>query len=97
MALAIRFERLIAEGVVKDYTELARLGYVSRARVTQIMNLTLLAPDIIEAILFLPRIESGRDWLSLLKMQPIALTADWMEQRKMWKRMCTSPTLRPDA
>jgi len=34
---------------------LARLAHVSRARITQIMNLLLLAPDIQEAILFLPR------------------------------------------
>lgn len=48
MALAIRFEQLISTGEVKDYAELARLGNVSRARITQIMNLRLLAPDIQE-------------------------------------------------
>lgn len=36
---------------VRDYADLARLGYVSRARVTQLMNLCLLAPDIQQAIL----------------------------------------------
>ncbi len=45
MALAIEMDRLVREGVVKDYAELARLAHVSRARVTQIMNLNLLAPD----------------------------------------------------
>lgn len=40
---------------VRDYAELARLGYVTRARLTQIMNLLLLATDIQEAILFKPR------------------------------------------
>ena len=34
--------------IVRDYAELARLGHVSRARVTQIMNLNFLAPDIID-------------------------------------------------
>src|SRR3712207_3152134 len=34
--------------------KVARLGHVTRARVTQIMNLLNLAPDIQEAILFLP-------------------------------------------
>jgi hypothetical protein len=51
MALAIKFQDMIDRGEVKDYAELARLGYVTRARVTQIMNLTLLAPDIQEKIL----------------------------------------------
>jgi len=38
MALAIRFDGLIRDGKVKDQAELARLGHVSRARLTQIMN-----------------------------------------------------------
>jgi len=46
MALAIRFDRLIKSGEVTDQADIARLGHVSRARVTQIMNLLLLAPDI---------------------------------------------------
>ena len=36
---------------VRDYADVARLGYVTRARVTQIMNLALLAPDIQEELL----------------------------------------------
>ncbi|MDM8004641.1 MAG: hypothetical protein QUV05_00600, partial [Phycisphaerae bacterium] len=55
MALAIRYDRLVSRGEVRDYADLARLGYVTRARITQIMNLLNLAPDIQEAILFLPR------------------------------------------
>src|SRR5215211_7835889 len=61
LALAHRFDGLIREGVVGDYAELARLGHVSRARISQIMNLLLLAPDVQEAVLFLPRVERGRD------------------------------------
>lgn len=47
------------------------------------MNL-LLAPDIQEAILFLPRVERGRDPIHLPQLQPIALVPDWREQRRMW-------------
>lgn len=89
MALAIRFERLRAEGAATDYAELARLGHVTRARLTQIMNLRLLAPDIQEAILFLPLIRSGRDPIVLRDLQPIALTANWRMQRRQWKRLLT--------
>jgi len=85
MALAIRFDGLVRDGVVADYAELARLGRVSRARITQIMNLLLLAPDIQQDLLFLPRIERGKDVLSLRQLQPIALQPDWRKQRKMWK------------
>ncbi|MBT5608602.1 MAG: hypothetical protein HOJ57_21880, partial [Lentisphaerae bacterium] len=54
MALAIHFDDMVAQGQIEDYATIARLGQVSRARITQIVNLTLLAPDIQEEILFLP-------------------------------------------
>jgi len=87
MALAIRFDALIRGGAVTDQAELARLGQVTRARLTQIMNLVLLAPDIQEALLFLPRIERGRDQIHLRLLQPIAQVPDWQKQRRMWKEL----------
>ena len=53
MALAIRFEGLIREEAVQNYAELAYLGGVTRARMTQIMKLLHLAPDLQEQLLFL--------------------------------------------
>jgi hypothetical protein len=87
MALAIRFEQLVQRGEVADYAELAELGHVSRARITQVMNLLLLAPDIQEQILFLPRTEQGRDTVHLRQLQPIALVLDWRRQRRMWQEL----------
>ena len=87
MALAIYMQRLIDEGVVRDYAELARLGHVSRARVTQIMNLNLLAPDMQEEILFLPRVENGRDPVREHALRAIAAVADWGKQRRMRKSL----------
>jgi hypothetical protein len=54
MALAVRFDQLVRAGEVKDYTELASIGRVTRARMSQIMSLLCLAPDVQEEILFLP-------------------------------------------
>ena len=85
MALAIRFESLLREGLVESYTELAELGHVSKARITQIMNLLCLAPDIQEEILFLPRVERGRDPIREHLVRPIVATLDWRKQRRMWK------------
>ena len=51
MALAIKFQEMVDRKEVRDYADLARLGYVTRARLTQIMNLMLLAPDIQQSIL----------------------------------------------
>lgn len=87
MALAIRFEQLIREGHIADYAEVARLGHVTRARITQIMNLRLLAPDVQEAILFLPRTESGRDPIHVRQLQPIAAEPDWRKQRRLWQTL----------
>ena len=87
MALAIRFEQLIRDGQVTDFAELARLGHVTRARITQIMNLRLLAPDIQELLLFLPRIEQGRDPIHIRQLQAIALVPDWRKQRRMWNSL----------
>ena len=83
MALAIRFARLIRDGVVADYSELARLGHVTRARVSQVMSLLNLAPDVQEQILFLPRVEHGRDPLVLCDLMPITAAPDWREQRRL--------------
>lgn len=87
MALAIRFEKLVREGAVKNYADLARLGRVTRARITQIMNLLNLAPDIQVALLNLPRTESGRDPITERTMRPIAAEPLWTRQRRMWRKI----------
>ncbi len=84
MALALRLERLIETGEVKDQAEIARLGHVTRARVTQIMNLLYLAPDIQEAILFLPLTTRGRDPVREKHVRPISAEPNWKAQRSMW-------------
>ena len=85
MALAIHFEGLLANGEVTDMADLARLGHVSRARITQIMNLRMLAPEIQEDLLFLPHTETARDALKYADIRPLTVEADWTEQRRMWR------------
>jgi len=87
MALAIQFEGLIREGVVRDYAELARLGLVTRARVTQVMNLLLLAPDLQEEILYLPRSPRGRDGVSERRLRGLTAMVDWDRQRAAWQEV----------
>jgi len=89
MALAIHFEGLIKRGVVRDYADIARLGLVTRARVTQIMNLLLLAPDIQEEILFLPRVERGRDPITERHLRAMTAIVGWPEQRNLWRQLKT--------
>ena len=87
MALAIYYEGLIREGHIHDYAEIATFGHVTRARVTQIMNLRLLAPDLQEQLLNVPRIEQGRDTICLRMFQTIALEPSWKNQREQWKQI----------
>jgi len=87
MALAIRFDGLIRDRVVKDQAELAKLGHVTRARLTQIMAFLNLAPDIQEAILTLGTTESGRDSVTERDLRPIAAELDWGKQREIWARV----------
>lgn len=85
MALAIRFDGLIRSGVVLDQADLARLGHVSRARVSQIMSLLHLAPDIQETLLYLPRVQRGEEPILEHDVRQIAAVPDWRKQRKMWQ------------
>jgi hypothetical protein len=84
MALAIHMDELIRRGEVSDYAELARLAHVTRARMTQIMSLLHLAPDIQEALLDLPRSAGGRDPIREKMVRPIATIPDWRKQRRLW-------------
>lgn len=87
MAVAIRLERMLRSGEVADLTELARLGHVTQPRMSQIMILTLLAPDIQEELLFLPRVTSGKATIYEKLLRPIAAEDDWYKQREMWRRI----------
>jgi len=75
---------------VADYADLARLAHVSRARVSQIMGLLLIAPDIQEAILFLPRTDGGRAPICERHIRPVTALVDWQRQRRMWEEMVGS-------
>lgn len=85
LALAHRYQGLVQSGAVKDYADLARLMGVSRARVTQVMNLILLAPDIQEAIFDLPATVRGRDPLFEGDLREIVATPEWRKQRALWR------------
>jgi len=90
MALAIRMQDLVDRDEVADYAELARLAHVSRARISQIMNLTLLAPDIQEAILFLPSTDGPRGSVCERTLHRICAVPDWRKQRRILSRLVGS-------
>ena len=87
MALAIRFEDLVRSGEMADFAEIAELGQVTRARVSQIVNLLNLAPDIQEAILFLPLVGGEREAVSEREVRVVAAEVDWGRQRQRWQNL----------
>jgi len=87
MALAIRFDGLIRAGTVTDQSELAHLAKVTQPRMTQIMNLLHLAPDIQEAILFLPVVPAGRDPIHERMLRRLVAELDWQRQRRLWTKL----------
>ncbi|MCC6678133.1 MAG: hypothetical protein IT436_13410 [Phycisphaerales bacterium] len=92
MALAIRFDRLVRTGQVQDFAELARLGGVTRARLSQIVDLVNLAPDLQEAILGLPDIAQGKDPITETHVRSILRRMCWQEQRCRWRDLLSATT-----
>ena len=87
MALALRVDELVQTGQVASYSALALLGHVTRARISQIVSLLHLAPDIQEALLFLPPTLRGRDPIILADLMPLAACIDWRKQRRLWRQL----------
>ena len=97
LVLGHHFEQLVRGGGVKDYAEIARLTGLSRARVTQIVNLMLLAPERQEAILDVSRVVKGSDPITERQLREIVSEVDWSEQRIRWVApgMASRPTPAP--
>jgi len=87
LALAWHIEGLVRSGTVCSYAAAARLGQVSRARLSQILSLLNLAPDLQEQLLFLQRPAHGRQPLVLRQVLTAAAAFDWHEQRRRWRKL----------
>ena len=87
MALALKFERMVHEHQLRDYAEIAHLGQVSRARLSQIMGLLNLAAPIQEALLLLPKTVSGHDRVTEKRMRAVARVIDWERQQDLFQEL----------
>jgi hypothetical protein len=87
LALAIGFDDMIRRSLARDHSDLARLGCISKERVSQIMRLVWLAPDIQQAILTLPRTSLGRFHVGEVALRQVASKMLWGEQREAWARV----------
>jgi hypothetical protein len=85
VALAIHFQDMLERGEVRNHADLARLGCISRERMSQIMMLGWLAPDIQQEVLSLPKTPGGRFPVSETRLRSIARLPSWIEQRTEWQ------------
>lgn len=90
LALAIHFDELLRTGAVTSQAELARLGRVSRPRLTQVMGLLYLCPSIQAEILAHPSVTSGRDPITERELRSIVGKPDWTRQRRHFDRLVRS-------
>lgn len=83
LALAHKIEQAISEGKLCDRAHAAELLGVTRARMTQNLDLLLLAPDIQEEILRMET-SNGRQPLSQARLRSLVAKQSWTEQRRLW-------------
>lgn len=83
VALAHEMQRLMDRRDVKSHAELARLARVTRPRVSQLLDLLLLAPDIQEELLF-AHTSSGQEPITERSLRSIVRCSRWGEQRRRW-------------
>jgi hypothetical protein len=87
LALAHYYQKLVDNGTVKDYAEIARLTGTSRARISQIISLTFLAPEIQEKILFLPPGKPLPQHVKERNLRKVLKTLIWKKQIESWKTL----------
>jgi hypothetical protein len=87
LALAHRFEALVQSGKVRDYADLARVGRVSRARISQILKLLTLAPSIQEHILWLPPRTAGEESITERDLRKVVDEPRWDRQRVFFEKL----------
>ena len=86
---------MVDRGEVRDYADLAQLGYVTRARITQIMNLLHLAPDIQEQLLDVGSAYQWRGVLCERYMRQVSMVIEWSEQRWVLEKCLAKSSVSP--
>ena|SRR5207245_1627417 len=86
VALAHALRARMAAGEFESPAHMARALGFSRARISQLFDLLLLAPDIQEEILFLTY-PAGIQPLSEAALRPIARHLLWTDQGRAWAQL----------
>jgi hypothetical protein len=85
LALAHHIQRAIDAGDVHDRATVARRLGFTRARVSQLLDLCLLAPDLQESVLELVAVD-GAEPMSERALRAVVHAGSWKAQRGAWSR-----------
>lgn len=83
LALAHHIQWAIERGDVSDAATVARRLGLTRARVSQLLDLCLLAPDLQEAILALEAVD-GAEPMAERALREVVRAGSWEGQRAVW-------------
>lgn len=92
LALAHHLQAAIERGLVADQAALARKLGLTRARVTQLFDLLMLAADLQELVLALEAVD-GAEPMAERTLRTVAHAGTWAEQRAAWARIVGSARL----
>jgi len=96
LALAHALQERLDARDFPDRAEMARALGFTRARISQLLDLLLLAPDIQEEILFL-EYPPGTQPLSEADLRPLVRLTLWSEQRRAWRALLLKTGATPAA
>ncbi len=86
LALAHHLDGLVERGEVANRATLARRLGLTRARLTQLFDLLLLAADLQEQVLRLEAVD-GWEPMSEKTLRAVAQVGTWAEQREAWAKL----------
>jgi hypothetical protein len=85
LALAHTIQQVIDSGEARDRAEIARRFGFTRARITHLLDLTLLAPDLQERVLHLEAVD-GVEPVGETALRVVVHAGSWVEQRAAFDR-----------
>jgi hypothetical protein len=86
IVLAYQIQEFFEKEKAKNLRQVSQWLHMTHARISQIMNLLLLAPDIQEEILFSDREKIFQ--ITEHKIRKIPIEINWARQREMWNEIC---------
>ena len=87
MACAIVFDEMLRRGEVTSYRELAEIAQVSPARLSQVMALLDLCPQVQQELVLLATASPSSDRITERRLRLLRGEVSWIEQARLWQSL----------